>query len=324
MQHLPQNPHTLEQAIDLRFDLRSALHPLANHEQISAHLQVAETLAEALDDQQRLGWCAVYLSNYFWWMGNQERAMRNIVALDGERIRERFGLAGLASVLSRTILVWTLAERGKFIEGRIQGEEEVRIAETAHHPFSLLMAYFGVGILSLRQGALPKALPLLERALEICRGQDIPIFFAWIASLLGYTLALSGQVMEALPLLEQAVDQMTGKSIRFSQSLWTGWLSEAYFLAGRQDDHVLTLSGLSSSPVHTMNGDTRLIRFDFSEKYIPITILQTAHKPKITINKPSPSPPNWTCAPCKPTAIVVLAYCIARPGKENEHAPNSP
>lgn len=98
------------------------------------------------------------------------------------------------------------------------------------------MAYFGVGILSLRQGALPKALPLLERALEICRGQDIPIFFAWIASLLGYTLALAGQITKALPLLEQAVDQVTGKSIRFSQSLWTGWLSEAYFLAGRQDD----------------------------------------------------------------------------------------
>lgn len=39
--------------------------------------------------------------------------------MDGERIRERFGLVGLASVLSRTILVWTLAERGKFSEGRI-------------------------------------------------------------------------------------------------------------------------------------------------------------------------------------------------------------
>ena len=53
---LPERRDTLEQAIDLRFDLRNALTPLGEHERILDSLRDAEALAEALGDQQRLGW----------------------------------------------------------------------------------------------------------------------------------------------------------------------------------------------------------------------------------------------------------------------------
>ena len=62
LQHLPDNRATREQAIDLCFDLRNALHPLHEERQLLTHLRQAEPLAEALGDQRRLGHLAGYLS----------------------------------------------------------------------------------------------------------------------------------------------------------------------------------------------------------------------------------------------------------------------
>ena len=70
-QHLPETRETREQAIDLVFDLRNALHPLGEHGRILDHLHTAKRLAETLDDRRRLGWISVYMSNYSWWMGTR-------------------------------------------------------------------------------------------------------------------------------------------------------------------------------------------------------------------------------------------------------------
>src|SRR5262249_32258669 len=53
--YLPEQRDTLEQAIDLRLALRSALFALGDSERILAYLREAETLATALDDPRRLG-----------------------------------------------------------------------------------------------------------------------------------------------------------------------------------------------------------------------------------------------------------------------------
>jgi predicted ATPase len=52
--HLPEQRDTLEQAIDLRLALRTALFPSGNVGRILALLREAESLAEALDDPHRL------------------------------------------------------------------------------------------------------------------------------------------------------------------------------------------------------------------------------------------------------------------------------
>ncbi|MGH2627477.1 MAG: adenylate/guanylate cyclase domain-containing protein, partial [Anaerolineales bacterium] len=56
LQHLPESRSTMEQAIDLRFDLRNALLELGDHKPIVEYLRQAECLAQALGDQRRLGW----------------------------------------------------------------------------------------------------------------------------------------------------------------------------------------------------------------------------------------------------------------------------
>src|SRR5262249_25798848 len=65
LSHLQETHDTLVQAIDLRLAIRSALRPLGDFRRILVCLREAETLAEALDEPQRLAQVSLFLSNYF-------------------------------------------------------------------------------------------------------------------------------------------------------------------------------------------------------------------------------------------------------------------
>src|SRR5262249_30541993 len=75
LQRLPESRQTRALAIDLRFKLRHALTPLGEFARGFAYLREAETLAEALDDPQRVGWVAALMAFYFSFMGDPDRAM---------------------------------------------------------------------------------------------------------------------------------------------------------------------------------------------------------------------------------------------------------
>ena len=64
LQHLPASRDLIEQAIDLRFDLRNALFALGDHGPILEHLRQAETLAQALGDQRRLARVLSYMTRH--------------------------------------------------------------------------------------------------------------------------------------------------------------------------------------------------------------------------------------------------------------------
>jgi transcriptional regulator with AAA-type ATPase domain/tetratricopeptide (TPR) repeat protein len=66
LSHLPQTPSTLEQAIDIRLNLRDALWALAEVSKIQHHLRETEILGRALGDRRREGWIACYLCQYSW------------------------------------------------------------------------------------------------------------------------------------------------------------------------------------------------------------------------------------------------------------------
>jgi tetratricopeptide (TPR) repeat protein len=72
--HLPETRETLEQAIDLRFDLRPALFALGDRVRLTEHLREAERLAQALGDQLRLGRVSLHKSHYLWSTGHAAEA----------------------------------------------------------------------------------------------------------------------------------------------------------------------------------------------------------------------------------------------------------
>ncbi len=202
----------------------------------------ALSIAEALEDFPLQVMANFYLGLVFTTAGDYRQATdcftRNVGALTGDLMHHRFGLAGLASVLSRTWLVWCLAELGEFPRAIVLGDEGVRIAEAAGQPWSLAAAHFGIGGLYLRKGKVDKAIPLLERGLRVCQTGDVPLLFHIIASTLGCAYAYSGRLAEALPILEQALEQAGSMRVAARRSLEVSWLSEAYLIAGRVEEAI--------------------------------------------------------------------------------------
>jgi class 3 adenylate cyclase/tetratricopeptide (TPR) repeat protein len=174
---------------------------------------------------------AYYALGEYRWAADHFR--RNVVSLTGELLQERFGMTGLPAVMSQTWLVLCLADLGEFDEGIARGDEAIQLAEAAEHPFSLLQAYVALGTLFLRQGDLPRAIPVLERGLSLCQSAAILTWFSPVAAALGYAYTLSGRLPEALPLLQQTVAQDTSRRISAGHALRVAYLSEAYLLAGR-------------------------------------------------------------------------------------------
>ncbi len=278
--HLPETPHTVGAAIDLRLELRSSLSPLAEFTRMQDHLQEAERLAEAAGDRRRQGLVAAFLTNFYTVMLELRRAIEygeravaiaaqvgdveaqvlahtflglarygqgdyraavklarhNVALLRGDLVRERFGMAVLPAVYSRTVLVWSLAELGEFTDGLAVGQENARIAEAAEHPYSIVFSRFGLGALHLRQGDLPGAVAELESGLALCRSADIRAPLLNVITPLCSAYALSGRIADARKLVDEAVDMAVAMGDPLGHWLRTGVLAEIHLAAGRAED----------------------------------------------------------------------------------------
>ena len=201
----------------------------------------------------------LYLGLAYQAQGNYHRAIdafgQTVMSLKGAQRYERFGQVNLPAVMSRANLAWCYAELGMFAEGRVLGDEGLRIAEAVDHPSSLMRAYWGIGLLSLRQGDLHRALPLLERAMVLCQAADLPVYFPVMAAALGAAYNLAGRGANALPLLTQAMEQTTAQGTVADQTLCRLPLGETYLLAGRLEEaHVLARDTLTLAREHQERG----------------------------------------------------------------------
>jgi tetratricopeptide (TPR) repeat protein len=181
-----------------------------------------------------------YLGQGYHSLGDYRRAgecfQKNVACLHGELLQERFGLPGLASVLSRSFLAQTLAACGAFAEGRALAEEGVQLAEAADHPYSRALAYLHVGGQYRFKGDVHQAISALERAFDLAQGTHIRLLILHTAAALGAAYTLASRIAEALPLLEQSIEQAVAMRLMLHHAFRVADLSEAYLLAGRLNE----------------------------------------------------------------------------------------
>jgi DNA-binding SARP family transcriptional activator/tetratricopeptide (TPR) repeat protein len=280
LSHLPETRETLEQAVDLRFDLRTSLFPLGEVRSILGHLREAERLARRLDDQRRIGRVSVYMSHLLHATGRPNEArefgqrarviaealgdlaikvgatfyigascyfmgdygtghdflQETVQSLEGDLGRERYGLVGLPAVMARTYLTWIHAERGEFEAALVQGRDGVRLAEAVDHPYSLIIACWGLLYLHAGRQELGEVDQLSKRALALARQWDIPLPSAITTGIVGHAYALAGRIADGLGLLEESVRLHELSGLVYYHSLIVAYLAEAYLLADRPDD----------------------------------------------------------------------------------------
>jgi tetratricopeptide (TPR) repeat protein len=182
----------------------------------------------------------IVLGRIYYDVGDYPRAVeslgRNVAMLQGDLRYERFGTNGSVAVASHAHMSLCHAERGAFTEGLAMAEDGLRVAETVNHPFRLIEACSGVGLVSLRQGDVHRAISMLERALGLCQDWHIPLLLPLQAGALGVAYALEGRVAAGLALVEHGLEQQAASSRPSRLAPLVACLSEAYLLADRWED----------------------------------------------------------------------------------------
>jgi len=280
LDRLPHTPASDALAIDLRLDLQSSLIVLGELPRIVTYLREARTLAEAIDDRQRLGWILSHATHCSWWLGDCDAALesgtaaatiaeelgdvslqivanyrlgqtcwaraeygraRDLLARalelhPGDRVRELFGMSSLPAVVSHTFLSWSQRLLGELDAADAHAKEGARIAESAEHPYSTMIAYHALALGPLVRGDFPAAIAVLEQALETCRKRELRFIMPWIAGELGRAYALSGRTGDAVPLLERTVEETERLRMMMIHPHHVSMLAEAYMLVGRRAD----------------------------------------------------------------------------------------
>jgi DNA-binding winged helix-turn-helix (wHTH) protein/tetratricopeptide (TPR) repeat protein len=250
------DPHRLAQ---VSVFLSNYFYRTGVHDQAIAVAQRALALATTSGDVVLHAQANQFLGVAYQAQGDYRRAIdclgQTVASLVGVQRHERFGQIFLPAVHSCAWLAWCHAELGTFAEGRAFGEEGIRIAEAVAHPGSLMWAFWGVGLLALRQGDLPRALPRLERAMDLCQDTDLPVFFPRLAAALGAAYSLSGRIADAVQLLTLAMAQTMATATAGFQVPCALSLGEAQLLAGRVEEaHALAESTLTLTREHQERG----------------------------------------------------------------------
>jgi tetratricopeptide (TPR) repeat protein len=233
---LPERRDTLEQAIDLRFDLHNALLPLDEQARLLDHLYAAEALAERLDNPQRLGRIAGYLCIYFSTRGEHEHTITA-----GQRA---LGLARSSGVFDVQVSTQAQLSLAYYAAGDFRQGLDMARRVIALIPSELYEARFGLPILpaATHRGFVAWGLAELgdfatgtgmgEDAVRLGETVAHPASIAAALWFAGLVSCRQGDVHTAIRMLEQglALSQLANILIF---PIIASLLSVAYALAGR-------------------------------------------------------------------------------------------
>ena len=273
--HVPESPARTALAIELHLHL-GMRHLLGEYEQALVHMSEAEVLAQTLGDRVQLGQVLIRKTFLLRMRADHpgaivtgQQALAIAVEL-GDRAMQvaathrlaqpyfAMGDLGQAAALlrqnvevlaagtpdprlmygiqSRAWLALVLSFLGAFAEGRLHGEEALRLAAGEGQGNLPTIAYGCLGFLHLTKGDLEPAIWVFDQGLALCHATENKDWSRWITAGLGHAYALTGRLTEGQALLEDARrdDIRTGSLHAHSDHIVR--LSEVCLLAGRQDE----------------------------------------------------------------------------------------
>jgi tetratricopeptide (TPR) repeat protein len=245
--HLAETPETRAQAIDLRFDLRTALHPLGEFERIRGCLREAEDLARVLGDRRRLGQMSVYMCHNLWMTGHPTEALE--FGQDAQAIAESLRdvpLQVTGALYLGAACLWTgdypraeklLRKVLQLLEGDRRGE---RFGLAG---FPAVMARCYLTLVFADRGRYVEGIACAQEGIRLARTLDHPYSLTFACWVLGHVQVSRGDLDQGIRLLEQGLEVSTEWNLTSFAANQTGSLGHAYALAGRIPEGLPMLEG---------------------------------------------------------------------------------
>jgi DNA-binding NtrC family response regulator/tetratricopeptide (TPR) repeat protein len=245
LSHLPEGRDAIEQGIDLRFDLRSALHPQGRFERILGILQEAQGLAEALEDRHRLARVLGYLALTLAFTGAPDRAVAaGHRALEiAEALGERDLAAATNSVLGMVYQNLGQYRRSmRFNHATIEALPGEAARSRCGMPVFPAVYSRHVAVLALAPlGEFDAALARTDEGLQIAAAIGHPLSRLYMYMAGGFLHAYRGEFPEAIRLLEhgRTLCEVTGARLIFG---WVAcYLGLSYTHCERRPDGIALL-----------------------------------------------------------------------------------
>jgi tetratricopeptide (TPR) repeat protein len=237
LEHLPERRDTIEQAIDLRCDLRNVLLPLNAHARIFDHLYAADALAERLGDDQRRGQIAGYLCISFVAMGEPDHAIAA-----GQRALVLATTSGAfdVQVIAQTHLGIAYYHAGNFRQALDTSRQVMGLltGELRSISFGLVVLPAVTSRLYVtwslaEMGSFAEGVSVGEEAMRLAEEAEQPFGIGSALMAVGLLSRRQGALHTAIPILERGLKLCQSANIPFYFPAIAASLGAAYALAGR-------------------------------------------------------------------------------------------
>jgi class 3 adenylate cyclase/tetratricopeptide (TPR) repeat protein len=249
--HLPETRKTRERAVDLRFDLRTALHPLGEFERIRGCLGEAEGLAWTLGDRRRLGQMSVYMCHNLWMTGHPTDAIR--FGQDAQVIAESLGdvpLQVAGALYLGAARLWTGDYEGA--EGLLRMVVRLLAGDRCRERFGLagfpaVMARCYLTLLFVDRGEFAEGIVHAKEGIRLAEALDHPYSLTFACWVLGHLHVIRGELDRGIRLLERGLAVSREWNLTSFAANETGSLGHAHALAGRIAEGLPMLTGALSA-----------------------------------------------------------------------------
>jgi class 3 adenylate cyclase/tetratricopeptide (TPR) repeat protein len=241
LEHLPQNRANLQQAVDLRLDLRNSLYFLSEFDELHRCLREAESIAQRISDDRRLGRVINFLNSYYGLVGEHHRSIE-------------FGTRGLRinrdDVELNTVTHYYMGlayhhvgqydQSIAFLRRALSVTQEERFKYERFGTANVLSVICRIWLAqcSAQLGHFKEGKILAEEATTIAKEADHASSLAWAHVGLGFIHLVQGNVDSAIRTLETSQKICGANNIQVLMPHIGSNLGYAYALAGRVDDAI--------------------------------------------------------------------------------------
>jgi class 3 adenylate cyclase/DNA-binding SARP family transcriptional activator len=233
----PETRETLEQAIDIRFDLKASLLPIGAVDRMIVCLREAERPAKTLDDQRRLGQLFVHMCQAFVITGRSSEAIA--AGQNARALAEQLGEIPL-QVTGNLYLATAYLTQGDFRQAEniilkslplLEGElGRVRFGFPGFP--AVVARTFLTGVLA-EQGKFEQGIAQGEEGVRLAEALEHPYSQVSIRWSFAYLYSAKGEPGRAIELLKQGLALAHDWGLPYFVARYTVSLCHAYALAGQ-------------------------------------------------------------------------------------------